>query len=79
MYKSKVYDLAGFCVGAVDKAQILPSTKDMRAGDVVIGLASSGVHSNGFSLVRKIIKVCKLSFDMPCPYEKNVTLGKYNI
>ncbi|XP_059153843.1 trifunctional purine biosynthetic protein adenosine-3-like [Physella acuta] len=76
IYKSKVYDLAGFCVGAINKPQILPALDLIKAGDVVIGLASSGVHSNGFSLVRKIVKVNELSYDMPCPYEKNVTLGE---
>ena len=57
-YSVDEYDLAGFSVGAVDKAKVLDK-KTMRAGDVVIGLASSGVHSNGFSLVRKIFKMDK--------------------
>ena len=55
-YSVDEYDLAGFSVGAVDKAKVLDK-KTMRAGDVVIGLASSGVHSNGFSLVRKVLDV----------------------
>ena len=55
MYPPGEYDLAGFCVGAVDKSKIL-SGRDVAAGDVVLGLASSGVHSNGFSLVRKCIE-----------------------
>jgi phosphoribosylformylglycinamidine cyclo-ligase len=54
MYPAGEYDLAGFCVGAVEKSKILTG-KDVKAGDVVLGLASSGVHSNGFSLVRKCI------------------------
>ena len=54
MYPAGEYDLAGFCVGAVEKSKIL-SGKDVAPGDVVLGLASSGVHSNGFSLVRKCI------------------------
>jgi phosphoribosylformylglycinamidine cyclo-ligase len=54
MYPAGEYDLAGFCVGAVEKSRIL-SGADVQAGDVVLGLASSGVHSNGFSLVRKCI------------------------
>jgi phosphoribosylformylglycinamidine cyclo-ligase len=54
MYPAGEYDLAGFAVGAVEKARILTG-KDVKAGDVVLGLASSGVHSNGFSLVRKCI------------------------
>ena len=55
MYPAGEYDLAGFCVGAVEKSRIL-SGRDVRPGDVVLGLASSGVHSNGFSLVRKCIE-----------------------
>jgi len=55
MYPAGEYDLAGFCVGAVEKAKILTG-KEVQAGDVVLGLASSGVHSNGFSLVRRCIE-----------------------
>jgi phosphoribosylformylglycinamidine cyclo-ligase len=55
MYPPGEYDLAGFCVGAVEKSQIL-SGQNVGPGDVVLGLASSGVHSNGFSLVRKCIE-----------------------
>ena len=55
MYPVGEYDLAGFCVGAVEKSKILAG-QNVRAGDVVLGLASSGVHSNGFSLVRKCIE-----------------------
>ena len=55
MYPAGEYDLAGFCVGAVEKSGIL-SGADVKPGDIVLGLASSGVHSNGFSLVRKCIE-----------------------
>ncbi|MDM7464088.1 MAG: phosphoribosylformylglycinamidine cyclo-ligase [Tepidimonas taiwanensis] len=55
MYPPGEYDLAGFCVGVVEKSRILTGA-DVRAGDVVLGLASNGVHSNGFSLVRKCIE-----------------------
>jgi phosphoribosylformylglycinamidine cyclo-ligase len=55
MYPAGEYDLAGFCVGAAEKAKLLPRP-DVKAGDVILGLASSGVHSNGFSLVRSCIE-----------------------
>src|ERR1700744_6485 len=61
MYGKGDYDLAGFAVGAVDRDKILPQTT-VTAGDVLLGLASSGVHSNGFSLVRKIAEQEKLSY-----------------
>lgn len=54
MYDEKHYDMAGFCVGAVEKAKLLDG-QSIEAGDVLIGLPSSGVHSNGFSLIRKIL------------------------
>ena len=53
-YQTGEYDLAGFCVGIVDKAKMLPRTERMQPGDVLLGLPSSGLHSNGYSLVRKI-------------------------
>jgi phosphoribosylformylglycinamidine cyclo-ligase len=56
MYHGADYDLAGFCVGVVEKEAIIDGTKT-RAGDVVLGLPSSGPHSNGFSLIRKILQV----------------------
>ena len=59
MYPAGEYDLAGFCVGAVEKSKILTG-KDVKAGDMVLGLASSGAHSNGFSLVRKCIERAEL-------------------
>ena len=61
-YQLGEYDLAGFCVGVVEKSKLLDSSQ-VRVGDVAIGLASAGVHSNGFSLVRKIIESNKLSWD----------------
>jgi len=59
MYPAGEYDLAGFAVGVVEKANIISGT-DIKAGDVVIGLASNGAHSNGYSLVRKIISTHKV-------------------
>lgn len=62
MYEGEDYDLAGFSVGVVEHAKIIDGTK-VKAGDVLIGLASSGAHSNGYSLVRKIIEVKNISLD----------------
>lgn len=63
MYKDGEYDLAGFCVGAVEKADIIDGSK-AKAGDKLIGLASTGPHSNGYSLVRKIIDTHEVPLDM---------------
>lgn len=62
MYKSGDYDLAGFCVGVVEKDEILP--REIKDGDILLGLASSGVHSNGYSLVRKIYEKDSSQFTM---------------
>ena len=59
VYKDGEYDLAGFCVGAVEKTDIIDGSK-IQAGDVLIGLESSGVHSNGYSLVRKVLSINQL-------------------
>ncbi|WP_296507838.1 phosphoribosylformylglycinamidine cyclo-ligase [Rhodoferax sp.] len=64
MYPAGEYDLAGFCVGAVEKSKILTGA-DVKAGDVVLGLASAGVHSNGFSLVRKCIERAEAAGTVP--------------
>ena len=72
MYDPNEYDLAGFAVGLVDKANIIDGQK-IRAGDVVIGLASSGLHSNGFTLVRKVIAVS--GADLFEPFEGDKLLG----
>ena len=69
MYDGSRYDLAGFAVGAVRKSELLPL--QVREGDVVLGLASSGVHSNGFSLVRKIVKVTNSDYDSKPPFESS--------
>jgi phosphoribosylformylglycinamidine cyclo-ligase len=62
MYKSGEYDLAGFCVGAVEKSEIIDGTK-VKAGDKLIGLASTGAHSNGYSLIRKVIDKYNVPLD----------------
>ena len=64
MYKAEDYDLAGFCVGIVEKDRLIDG-RSVRAGDTLIALASSGPHSNGYSLVRKIIEVSGVTTDTP--------------
>ena len=64
MYQSGDYDLAGFCVGVVEKKDIIDG-RDIRAGDQVIGLASTGLHSNGYSLARAIVDRSRASLDTP--------------
>ena len=75
MYHSGDYDLAGFAVGAVERDKILPQ-QGIKAGDVVLGLASSGVHSNGFSLVRKIVTQQGLNYHSQAPFDSAKTLGE---
>jgi phosphoribosylformylglycinamidine cyclo-ligase len=74
LYKDGDYDLGGFAVGAAERGTLLPR-HDIEAGDAVIGLASSGVHSNGFSLVRKIVEQSRVAYDAPAPFAPVMTLG----
>lgn len=67
MYRDGDYDLAGFSVGAAERGEILPRA-DIAAGDIVIGLPSSGVHSNGYSLVRKLVERESLAWSAPAPF-----------
>ena len=75
VYQGDDYDLAGFAVGAVGRKDVLPRT-DIVAGDVVIGLASTGVHSNGYSLVRRVAADAGLSWDSPAPFDRARSLGE---
>jgi phosphoribosylaminoimidazole (AIR) synthetase len=73
MYAKGEYDLAGFSVGAVRRSEILP--RGVRPGDVLIGLRSSGVHSNGYSLVRKCVDKSGLSWHDRAPFQPDAPLG----
>ncbi|WP_337184834.1 phosphoribosylformylglycinamidine cyclo-ligase [Shinella sp.] len=75
MYSHGDYDLAGFAVGAAERGQLLPAG-DIAEGDVILGLASSGVHSNGYSLVRKIVTLSGLAWDAPAPFDSEKSLGE---
>nr|CAD6419220.1 phosphoribosylformylglycinamidine cyclo-ligase [Rhizobium sp. Q54] len=75
MYAGGDYDLAGFAVGAAERGQLLP-VGDLAEGDAILGLTSSGVHSNGFSLVRKIVSVSKLGWEDAAPFVEGKTLGE---
>jgi phosphoribosylaminoimidazole (AIR) synthetase len=68
MYVADDYDLAGFAVGAVERPKLLPKVDGIEAGDVVIALPSSGVHSNGFSLVRKIMERSGVRYSDVAPF-----------
>jgi phosphoribosylformylglycinamidine cyclo-ligase len=77
MYQAGDYDLAGFAVGAAERDRLLPR-RNVEAGDTVIGIASSGVHSNGYSLVRKVVERSGLRLDAPAPFapDRNESLGE---
>ena len=74
VYRGGDYDLAGFAVGAVERNAILPRN-DIKPGDTVLGIASSGVHSNGFSLLRKVVQKSRLKWSAPAPFDKKRKLG----
>jgi len=76
MYSDGDYDLAGFSLGAVERGHALPWLDRQQAGDVIIGLASSGPHSNGYSLIRKVVERSGLSWADDAPFAKDRTLAQ---
>jgi phosphoribosylformylglycinamidine cyclo-ligase len=76
LYAKGDFDLAGFCVGAVERDAVLPRLGAMAEGDVLIGIASSGPHSNGYSLVRRVVADAGLSYDAPAPFDAAQKLGE---
>ena len=74
MYDAGEYDLAGFCVGAVERDEVMP--RNVASGDMMIGLASSGPHANGHSLIRKIVEDSKADLEAPAPFDTSIKLGE---
>jgi phosphoribosylformylglycinamidine cyclo-ligase len=75
LYQAGDYDLAGFAVGAAERSALLPRG-DVAAGDAVLGIASSGVHSNGYSLVRRVVETSGLAWEAAAPFDGARTLGE---
>jgi len=76
MYSEGDYDLAGFSVGAVERGAVLPTLDTQKPGDLLIGLGSSGPHSNGYSLVRRVVERSGLAWDAPAPFAEGKTLAQ---
>ncbi len=75
-YPDKHFDLAGFCVGAAERGKLLPRESDLKVGDVLIALPSSGLHANGFSLARKIAERSGVKYHDPCPVNPAQSFGE---
>ena len=75
IYNKNEYDIAGFAVGIADKNKMLPS--DIQEGDIILGLPSSGIHSNGFSLVRQILNTCNIDLSSTCTLDHKSSWGEY--
>lgn len=76
MYADGEYDLAGFVVGAAERGGLLPRHEDMKVGDPLIALPSSGPHSNGYSLIRKIVEVSGMDWHDPAPFAPEQSIGE---
>ncbi len=76
MYAGGDYDLAGFALGAAERGTLLPRLGDQKPGDVLIGLASSGPHSNGYSLARRIVEVAGAKWSAPAPFAPGKSLAE---
>jgi phosphoribosylformylglycinamidine cyclo-ligase len=75
MYAPGDYDMAGFCVGAVDRDKVLPKLGEQKTGDILIALGSSGPHSNGYSLIRRIVERTGLAWEAEAPFEPGASLA----
>jgi len=76
MYAGDDFDLAGFVVGAAERGNLLPLEDEMKTGDMLIGISSSGPHSNGYSLIRKIVEISGLGWNAPAPFAPAQTLAE---
>ncbi|TRO95607.1 phosphoribosylformylglycinamidine cyclo-ligase [Glycocaulis profundi] len=76
MYEGEDFDLAGFVVGAAERGHLLPRARTMKPGDALIGLASSGPHSNGYSLIRRVLDRAGIAFDAPAPFADGKTAAQ---